>query len=275
MKKFASIIIAMALLIASCAFAYADAAPGVMSIENGAQFDLDGDGTTETIAYEYSENEYGDGEMTISVNGAELKFNMMCGTGELHALTLADGRSYLLAGEYGYSDDMGSHVVRYGEGALTRIGGIGALPDSMTVNGNVITAPVRGSKLHTWFREGDFVIAESMFFGEDYQPLPTEYYVAEAPRASYVTDVVVRLKQDVELKDSLLGTETFTLTKGSTAVITATDDSSYIYLAVTDPEAADWHFGGYMLLGSGACDVIVDGESVFSADVFDGLLFAD
>ena len=82
------------------------------------------------------------------------------------------------------------------------------------------------------------------------------------------------LKRDLTVKKSLYGTATMTLREGDTVVLSATDDNSYVYLAVTAPN--DEGEGGYLMLDeNGIMDVLIDGEAVNAADVFDGLVFAD
>ena len=158
---------------------------------------------------------------------------------------------------------------------LTMIGGIRALPEDIAINGGVLTAVVRGLTLQTWYREGDFVIASSMMFDEDNNLLPTQYYVAESPRASYPMSTVVKFKRDVEATTALVGGQKLTFREGETAILTATDDNSYVYAVPADISAHDWLPGGYLMLGEDFGSVIVDGEAVFAGDVMDGLIYAD
>ena len=96
----------------------------------------------------------------------------------------------------------------------------------------------------------------------------------ESPRASYAMNTAVVLKRDLTVKKSLHGTATMTLKEDDTVVLSATDDNSYVYLAVTAPN--DEGEGGYLMLDeNGIMDVLIDGEAVNAADVFDGLVFAD
>ena len=118
------------------------------------------------------------------------------------------------------------------------------------------------------------MIAATLRYNSDYEMLPQEYYVVESPRASYAMNTAVVLKRDLTVKKSLYGTATMTLKEGDTVVLSATDDNSYVYLAVTAPN--DEGEGGYLMLDeNGIMDVLIDGEAVNAADVFDGLVFAD
>ena len=283
MKKFVCALIALALMLAPAALAEQarpqelTAQDGIIALENNANIDLDQDGEEELVSYELSEDDYSMGKMTITVNDAALELDVEAGLDQLYAGCLNgdyDG-IFLLVGEMGPSDDPYSYIVRYGEGELTMIGGIRALPEDIAINGGVLTAVVRGLTLQTWYREGDFVIASSMMFDEDYNLLPTQYYVAESPRASYPMSTVVKFKRDVEATTALVGGQKLTFREGETAILTATDDNSYVYAVPADISAHDWLPGGYLMLGEDFGSVIVDGEAVFAGDVMDGLIYAD
>lgn len=283
MKKFVCALIALALMLTPAALAEQarpqelTAQDGIIALENNASIDLDLDGEEELVSYELSEDDYSMGKMTITVNDATLELDVEAGIEQLYAGCLNgdyDG-IFLLVGEMGPSDDPYSHIIRYCEGELTDIGGICALPGDIAINGNVLTAVVRGRTLQTWYREGDFVIASSLLFDENNDLLPAQYYVAESPRASYPMGTVVVFKRDVETTTALVGGQKLTFREGETAILTATDDNSYVYVVPADMSAHDWLPGGYLMLGEDFGCVIVDGESVFAGEVMDGLIYAD
>lgn len=283
MKKFVCALIALALMLTPAALAEQarpqelTAQDGIITLENNASIDLDLDGKDELVSYELSEDDYSMGKMTITVNDATLELDVEAGIEQLYAGCLnGDGDGiFLLVGEMGPSDDPYSYIVRYSEDKLTMIGGIGALPEDIAINGDVLTAVVRGRTLQTWYRESDFVIASSFMFDEDYNLLPPEYYVAESPRTSYAMHTVVTFKRDVETTTAIGGGQKLTFRKGETAILTATDDNTYVYVVPADMDAHDWLPGGYLMLGEDYGSVIVDGEYVFAGDVMDGLIYAD
>lgn len=251
-------------------------ADGIVELSNNTRIDLDACGTAELITYSLDADEYGTGKFTINVGDKSLTIDAENGIDALYAGRIGGDYDviYLMVGEYGPSDDEYTYIVRYDEDGLRLIGGIGALPENIKLNGNVMTATVRGAHLQTWFRESDFVIAATMRYDENYEPLPQEYYVAEVPRTSYAMNTAVVLKRDVTVKKSLFGTAEMTFKAGDTVVLSATDDKSYVYLAATTPN--DDGEGGYVMLDEDDFSaVILDGEAVNAADVFDGLLFAD
>lgn len=250
----------------------------IVEVASGASIDLDGDGAPEKITYEISANEDETATLTIKVNASELSLELFEPQPTLYAGKLR-GRGYdevfLMASEYGMSCDYHSCIIYYDGDKLTHIGGIDALPQDMSINGHVITAEVRGRCVETWFRESDFVIAFSNRFDEETgAQLPIEMYVAESPRANYPMHTLVELKQDVKLSKSLFGKDEIKLHKGEKAVISATDDVSYIYIVPVDRSAHDGIAGGYMML-AGQDEVITGGRTLPVYDVFDGLFFAD
>lgn len=252
------------------------AADGIVELANGASIDLDGDGTPETVTYELTGEDYDVGTLTVTAGDAELQVETYAGMDKLYAGRLKDDVDdvFLLVGEHGPSDDPYAYILRYSDGALTNIGGIPALPEDIAINGDVLTATVRANAIQTWFRESDFVIARLMRFDEDYNQLPDEYYVAESPRATYPMDTAVVLKRDVPLTLTPSGGAEFTLKAGERAILTATDDLTYVYVVPVDRAAHDWLPGGYLAL-SDYINVVIDGEAVMAGDVFDGLIFAD
>lgn len=283
MRKFICALLAAALMLAPAALAEEKrpeeltAQAGIIALENNAQIDLDEDGAADSVTYELVWEDDFLGTFNVQVNGASLSIYTENGIDQLYAGRLnGEGEGiFLLVGEMGPSDDPYSHILRYGEGALTEIGGIPALPEDIAINGNVLTATVRASKIQTWYREGDFVIARSYLYDEDYNPLPPRYYVAESPRASYAMNTAVVLKRDLALTTALFGGQTLELKQGETAILTATDDNSYVYMVPADRAAHDWLPGGYLMLGDDFASFLIDGELVSTDEVLDGLIFAD
>ncbi len=252
------------------------AADGIVELADGARIDLDGDGALETVTYRLVSDDDFMGEFTVRAGGAELTVETCDGLERLYAGRLSGDSDgvYLLVGERGPSDDPCAYILRYSAGALTNIGSIPALPADIAINGAVLTATVRANALQTWFRESDFVIARLARFDEDYEPLPEEYYVAESPRARYPMDTAVVLKRDLPLTLAPAGGDGFTLSAGERAILTATDDLTYVYVVPVDRAAHDWLPGGYLALAD-YVNVLIDGEPVMAGDVFDGLIFAD
>ena len=149
---------------------------GVVEIPNNTKMALSADGDPVEISYNLDGDEYGDGKFTLNVGDKSLSIDVISGINALYAGKLSGDYdvTYLMVGEYGPSSDDYTYIVRYDEDGLRVIGGIGALPTDIKINGTVLTATVRGNHLETWFRESDFVIAATLRYNSDYEMLPQE-----------------------------------------------------------------------------------------------------
>lgn len=267
MKKTVLLLLSL-LLLFSCAQAESlTPEDGIVPLVNGASLDLDEDGTPETITWQLDVDEYDYGTMLLSVNGATLRIPVVYGYDAVYAgrLNGAWDTIYLLVGDYGPSDDPLATIVRYDDGALTLVGSIAALPENISINRACLTAVVRARTLQTWQRETDFVLVRH----------PSgEWTVCESPRTSYTLSTGVTLLDSVTLRVSLHGTDTFTLPAGTSVAITASDDLSWIYLAVTGQSDLPYA-GGYLLLSPDGFGVMQNGAAVPGYTLLDGLFFAD
>ena len=87
MKKLFMVLMVLALAVMPLA---ASAEGAVLTrIENGASGDYDGDGTTETVAFETQRDEYGDGSFTLTVGGTTVsQENCVALSEELYAVSV-------------------------------------------------------------------------------------------------------------------------------------------------------------------------------------------
>lgn len=267
MKKIALLLLSL-LLLFSCAHAESlMPEDGIVPLVNGASLDLDEDGTLETVTWQLDVDEYDYGAMLLSVNGATLRIPVEYGYDAVYAGRLNNvwDNIYLLVGDFGMSDDPCTSIVRYHYGTLTLIGTIAARPENIAVSETHLTASVRARTLQTWRRETDFVLVQSP---------SCEWSVCESPRTSYTLATGVTLLDNVTLRVSLYGADTFTLPSGTNAAITASDDLSWIYLAVTGQNDTPYA-GGYLMLSPDGFGVMQNGAAVPGYRLLDGLLFAD
>lgn len=251
---------------------------GIVELASGASLDLNGDGIAEQVKLDLEVDEDNDtGKFVISAGEASIELDTMAGIDKLYAGYLRGEYDvpFLLVSEYGPSDDPYSYVIHYDGEKLTNIGGVPALAGDISLEDGVMTARVRADRICTWSRVSDFVVARTYMYDDEYKALPAEYYVAEAPRASYAMDMAAVLKRDITLRTSLYGEGELKLKEGERVVLSATDDASYVFITPVDKAAHDWARGGYLMLGEGIDDVMVDGKSVPGNDVFNGLLYAD
>lgn len=253
------------------------ASGGIVELASGASLDLNGDGVAEEVKLELNMDEGDVGKFVISAGEASIELDTMAGIDKLYAGYLRGEYDvpFLLVSEYGPSDDPYSYVIHYDGEKLINIGGVPALAQNISLDEGVMTARVRADKICTWSRMGDFVVARTYMYDDNYESMPTEYYVAEAPRASYAMDMAAVLKRDITLSTSLSGEGRLKLKEGERVVLSATDDASYVFISPVDRAAHDWARGGYLMLGEGFDEVMVNGKAVSSMDVFNGLLYAD
>jgi len=240
----------------------------------GTYLDLDDDGEAELISLSMEvTDEYE--SFTLKVNDSVLLQDGWGLTGDLFAVQMRH-RICLAVPEYGMSDDHYSYMYVYENGVLTEVGGIPALANDMEKTMTGVAAMVRGSTLQTWFRPAEFVLATGGYFTPDsYDYISFPPVVVEVPRGYYPVGTVVRLKQDVTLQQSPVNPAAArTLKSGEMAVIAATDDQEWLYIVTLE----DYEYGEFGAGWAHMTDLLyvdTDAGSMFSSEVFDGLLFAD
>ena len=284
MKKFLSLMLVLCLALALAPAAVADVTvpqTGVVAtVENGAQIDLDLDGTPETVTFEVLAESWDDpAYVKLHVGDAELTVEGWYMDEEVRLLQVSEYQNpFLLVFDYGPSDDPDTHFIYYDEGALIDAGSICARPENFRVQDEIITAQgVRGNVLYTWFHPADYVIATSFgdydFETETFSNPRPRYRVCPLPRETYPMGLIVTALRDIPLIDRIGGTEVVgVIPAGNDLMLSATDDRQWIYLVGGEyNELCGWvqldtEYGTYCL---------IDGEQVIGSDVFQGLLFAD
>lgn len=245
------------------------------------QVDLDGDGAPEQISYTYSEQDY-IYSYRLTVNGMEgMRDDAMYLTGELGAVRFegVDG-AFLLVADNGASDDPMSYIYHYVSGengaSLDDLGTVDAFASAMTVTGrNTFTTYVRADTLFTWYRPADFVIGTG-YHWDDAGNLTMSYGVAEVPRDLYSVGAHVTLKVDLPLMTSRTdATVCRTLHAGEEAVVAATDDKEWYYIAAPTDNYETPEGGWFRIDADSFADVLVGDTGMSGMDVFDGLLYAD
>lgn len=99
-----------------------------------------------------------------------------------------DGRNtFILAGDYGPSDDDWTEIFYYNPHTQTLVdlGGVGALPEDLQLHADgTFSGVIRADALYTWYRPADFIVATSYIYGEEGYEVTAEA-VVEVPRYSY------------------------------------------------------------------------------------------
>jgi len=250
----------------------------LIELENG-EYDLDGDGTNETVTFATDVDEYGDGLFTISVN--DFVYEQTCCGLEpvLYAMCVGNENYYygtlLMVSEYGPSDDHYTYMTFYTNETLYTVGEIGALATEFSVDSTgMITTTVRANMIGTWFRPADFILANGYEWMEDGDGYYQYYRIVEVPRDIYPLGMIVTMNMDLPVYASSFDTApSAVLYAGEQVVLTATDDVSRLYITSMTGETKGW-------VSIGATEeyyhcVYVDGKAVFMDDVFANILYAD
>lgn len=285
MKRFFALFIA-ALLALPGAWALAEDAAArldaltVVELASGDALDLDGDGAEEAVRLTVMRSQAtGMDAYTLSVGAAQIGGSGDAMTGRIFAARLGGARdvAYLLLSDYGPSDDDTSYVYRYEAGGLAYVGTVPAMPENFILHDGYFSARTRGRVLHTWYREGDFVLARTTGmtndgnYSEQY-----EYAIAAMPRAYYPMGTIVTALVDIPLvRTQADGEIALTVAAGERVALVATDDVKWVCVAPLDASLHDWEACGWLELGGYGYECLVDGEPMDAWAVFDGLMMAD
>ena len=272
MKRPIAVTIAVCLLL--CAAAYAEGGSGMIpvgqitEISPGIPIDLDGDGDSETIQYEILRDEDGyDTGYRLTVDGFSVEDAGWSMNEKVYALRLDQYDTLILVSDYGPSDDYETHFYLYEDDVLFPAGTIYSLPESMEVNGGIITAPVRGNLLYTWFHDADFGLARC--WNAEGKNAAQIYPI---PRHLYSMGLIVTLKTDLPVSVSMTNQEiAHTFAEGEEVILCATDDVEWVYIQSIEDGEAGWMRAG----GEYGMECLVADQWMDSWDVFEGLLFAD
>lgn len=246
----------------------------VTELSVGTLYDLDGDGSADDVQLALTEDEYGDYmEFVLSVNGQNISGGGCNLNDRLYVLKLNEySGTLLLVSEYGPSYDPLTRFYLYETGMLIPAGSIDAMPDSMRISGDVITAPVRGNVLYTWYHDADFVMARAVAYDDEGNAVPPAPTMCLVPRYTYPMGLTVTLKVDLPLQLTMTDEQiSATLGAGSKAVLCASDDVKWVYIQDMDSQDCGW----LELSGDFGFECIIDGVPTIATDVFDGLFLAD
>ncbi len=248
----------------------------IMRLENGTMIDLDLDGKEECVYYEILKEDGWDTGYRLTVGDVRFEQEGFYMDGELYLLKLTQyAPPMLLVCDYGPSDDYMTYFHVYENGKISYVGLIGALVDEMRIQNGIITAPVRGNILYTWYHDADYSLAHSS--GIDYYSedgfAPIEYAIYEIPRYLYPMGLIVTTKVDLPLTEAMGNqTQRAVVPAGSKVILSATDDKQWVYIQSAD----DWALNGWMeVVGEFGLECRVGNKTMYSDEVFEGLLFAD
>jgi len=283
MKKIFLVLVLCLLLPALAPAQVADNAPAsllpgtVTELFDGSIIDLDGDGIAEEIRYGVKTNdEYGTSDFRLVVGNTQIDGEGVSLTGRIHALRMPGMQDALvLLSDYGWSDDDITYIYSYCNGDLSFIGEICTMPWKLTVNADgTLTGSVRASILHTWYRPADFVLSAN--YTEPEMTLRTNG-VLEMPRDLYPMGTKVTLLRDVpQCLSRTNDSPALTLRAGDSAWIVATDDIEWLYIVPDKHEYSTEETGaGWLRTEIGGYSVVLDGQEIWTSEVFDGLFYAD
>ncbi len=277
MKKVFAIILALSLIWAAALAEEETLCEGIVKLDpNGADIDLNNDGTVDHVVIGGTLDEYNSGYFTVTVNGASAGNYGDTLTGDAYAVTVG-WRTYVAVPEYGPSDDSYTHFFEYDGYQVNYIGGIPDMPESMRIDGDVITARVRGNVIQTWYRPGDFIIATGGGWDEEYENytvFPSK--VVEVPRAVYPMGTVVMLNKGITLQVSPIdGAAALHLDAGTRAVLAATDDVEWLYIVNDDERNNTENYSAGWIRIVDDFTLNTDEGPAYSWDLFRGLMMAD
>ena len=221
------------------------------------EYDLDGDGTVETIHYQVtgSEGKAFDlkaGESEIEGSGDSL-------TGGIYAMSLDGETIQILLEDRGLNNaDEYSHVYVYREGELEPAGILEGEAASYRVDTekHLVTAAGTSEVFQSYVLEKDFALEEGA--------------ITEVPREFYQMGNEVTLRRRlslIEIQDGAAYTRTWSA--GSRLTVLGTDNRQWVCLQDLETGAEGWlqvppgEFG----------QILVDGVSVSAQDYFDGLYY--
>lgn len=218
--------------------------------------DLNGDGKKDAITFCGKEEEL---EFTVEVNDVRYTSyaSTLTGLYTLTDLNKSDGLQEIAVSEEGPSADPRTYFLSYTkDGKIALLGKIPGYGEDITYHGDgaLTTSMNRGSILHTWYYPKTFRLDGNRLL----QPVDEPLYPMSTP---------VTLRQELKLVTTPNSTETaFTLKPGDKATLVASDDRAWCQLRTADGKEGWFEVEDFDL---------IKGTSWHSAEVFEGLSFAD
>lgn len=227
-------------------------------------FDLDGDGSEDTLLYAILDDEGMSFNLSANDIGIDQDGCYMADTAYIIDLDTTDQYKEVAVSEYGPSDDLMVHILRFDGSAWTVLGyipGFVALEEDGTPGETTV---INGDGTVDTLRRGEVV--STWFFTAHYQMEGDTLVWQEA--AAYDMETPVTLLVDLPLTATPEGSEVVaTLLTGTETVIKQTDNFSWISFPLEDGTM------GYARLGDDGFSIAALGLSTY--DVFEGLNFAD
>lgn len=220
------------------------------------EYDLDGDGTAETINYQVTDPERG--EFDLKIGDAEIEGSGDQLTGSIYAMSIDGETLQILLEDRGNNADEYSHVYVYQQGVLEPAGVLEGEVSSYRVDTEKqqVTAAGTSRVFQSFTLEMDFALEDGV--------------ITEVPREFYQMGNEVTLRRALSLIEIREGTAyTLRLEAGSRLVVLGTDNRQWVCLQDVETGEEGWlqvpvdEFG----------QILVDGVSVSAQDYFDGLYY--
>ena len=220
------------------------------------EYDLDGDGTAETINYQVfgPDGNHFDlkiGEAEIAGSGDQL-------TGNLYAMSIDGETLQILLEDLGGTAGAYSHMYVFQQGELEPAG---------TLTGEIAVLRVDPERRRVT-AVGDSQIFQSYHLEQDFTL--EDGVLTEVPRAFYAMGNEVTLRRPLSLQGSNGNfSYTMTLEEGSRLIVLGTDNRQWVCLQDRETGVEGWLQVPEGELGL----ILVDGEAVSAQDYFDGLYY--
>jgi predicted secreted protein len=220
------------------------------------QFDLNGDGTPETIRFHCLE---GGDRYTLSVNDVYVtgEGNNLDGWCTVINIDATDKFSEIAVSESGPSSDDATTFYYYDGGQIIRMGKIeGSFSNFLKIDGSGwVETKTRGKTIHTWFYP-------------DFYKLSSAHLLEKVPRDLCEMNHKVTVIREFPLQKSREDTSiAMVLKPGEEAVFVSSDDKNWCLVQVADGRRGWFSYEGYNKI-SGV-------EELRISDIFEGLCYAD
>ena len=238
-------------------------------------FDLNGDGTSDVITYEFlsysgpvpagvidlntpyiNMMNYDIYQCNLTVNGQPIiiQGEVLCGLILIGDIDSTDGQYEIMIPEFGPSDDPQTSFVAYNGVAPLNIGRIYQNPlFGLKVDGSqIIEGTKRGAKLHTWFYDAKYRLAGGLI-----------KEIKENGLVMMGTDITAKLNLTLQISPTN-AMPAYILSTGEHATITLTDDDRWFCVETPGGLTGWFEITGFYTI-----------NGLPATDVFDGLLMAD
>lgn len=250
----------------------------LMPLGEAGDFDLDGDGRTESVRVWLEPDPEEDWPLLVkvTVGGADLSAQLYNNDNSITApdegwwavtdIDSSDGLLELAVQDWGPSDDLYTHFYRYEKGQLYSIGGVEGLIETdyglgdIRLEGDGLVHSVhRLNVVQTWYAEADFTLVD----GRLEVIAPPEGFLALHPTH-------VRVLRPVTAHDGMTE-DSYTIGEGAEMDLFLTDDENWFCASTASGDWLHW----FTLNPESPFEVETPEGYQPVWDVFEGLLFAD